>query len=89
MYIIIITDEYDLGGTVALLLQDHLTLLIVSHVTCIYASLLSMIVFFKTSGQSNLTTSSPHSDGSVVFDWLRKCAPHLIHGSLDSPDLAF
>jgi len=28
--IIIITDEYDLGGTVALLLQDHLTLLIVS-----------------------------------------------------------
>jgi len=31
--IIIITDEYDLGGTVALLLQDHLTLLIVSHVT--------------------------------------------------------
>jgi len=25
--IIIITDEYDLGGTVALLLQDHLTLL--------------------------------------------------------------
>jgi len=31
--IIIITDEYDLGGTVALLLQDHLTMLIVSHVT--------------------------------------------------------
>ena len=31
--IIIITDEYDLGGAVALLLQDHLTLLIVSHVT--------------------------------------------------------
>jgi len=31
--IIIIADEYDLGGTVALLLQDHLTLLIVSHVT--------------------------------------------------------
>jgi len=31
--IIIITDEYDLGGTVALLLHDHLTLLIVSHVT--------------------------------------------------------
>jgi len=31
--IIIITDEYDLGGTVALLLQDHLTLLIVRHVT--------------------------------------------------------
>jgi len=31
--IIIITDEYDLGGTVALLLQDHLTLLVVSHVT--------------------------------------------------------
>ena len=30
---IIITDEYDLGGTVALRLQDHLTLLIVSHVT--------------------------------------------------------
>ena len=30
---IIITDEYDLGGTVALLLQDHVTLLIVSHVT--------------------------------------------------------
>ena len=30
--IIIITDEYDLGGTVALLLQHHLTLLIVSHV---------------------------------------------------------
>jgi len=26
---IIITDEYDLGGTVALLLQDHLTMLIV------------------------------------------------------------
>jgi len=31
--IIIITDEYDLGGTVALLLQDHLTMSIVSHVT--------------------------------------------------------
>jgi len=26
---IIITDEYDLGGTVALLLRDHLTMLIV------------------------------------------------------------
>jgi len=31
--IIIITDEYDLGGTVALLPQDYLTMLIVSHVT--------------------------------------------------------
>jgi len=31
--IIIITDEYDLGGTVALLLQDHLTVSVVSHVT--------------------------------------------------------
>jgi len=30
---IIITDEYDLGDTVALLLQDHLTMLIGSHVT--------------------------------------------------------
>ena len=33
LVVIVITDEYDLGGTVALLLQDHLTMLIVSHVT--------------------------------------------------------
>jgi len=33
LFFFIITDEYDLGGTVALLLQDHLALLIVSHVT--------------------------------------------------------
>ena len=35
LFFFIITDEYDLGGTVALLLQDHLTTLIVSHVTTI------------------------------------------------------
>jgi len=75
--------------------RTHLSSNLLGHrrgddlIITVYASLLSIIVFFKTSGQSNLTTSLPHTDGSVVFDWLRKCAAHLIHGSLDSPDLAF
>jgi len=34
---------------------------------------------FNKRGQSSLTTSLPHTDGSVVFARWRQCAPHLAH----------